>query len=248
MSSISKFSERPFVAPALLLALGFILAGSFISNGLKALRDGGNTLTATGSAKQAVTSDIAKLRGDIVERVFQSDVQKGYAQSDANTKILKEYIIAQGITDKEFTVSAPQISEYYDYSNNGVQKPRQFEIRRTIQINSTNLNNVDKVANNLSTIATKGIFFQSYGVEYYYSKLSDLRKELLKNATEDAKGRATQIAKGTGDKIGNLKKASSGVVQVLAPNSQEITDYGTYDTTTKEKEVSITVKAEFRLK
>lgn len=246
--SSSSFFDRPSVAPALVLGLGFIIAAFFISDGIKAIRDGGNTLTSTGSAKKTVMSDIGKMRGDLIERVYQSDIQKGYAQSDANAKTLIAYLNSQGITDKEYTLSAAQISEYYDYSPTGAQRPRQFEIRRTVQINTKDLTKIDNVANNLSTLVSKGVFFQSYGVEYSYSQLADLRKELLKNATEDARDRAREIARGTGDRIGSLKKASSGVVQVLAPNSQEISDYGAYDTTTKEKEVSVTVKAEFELK
>ena len=51
-----------------------------------------------------------------------------------------------------------------------------------------------------------------------------------------------------GKKIGVLKSASSGVVQVMAQNSVEVSDYGMYDTSKIEKEIMVTVKASFEIK
>ena len=70
----------------------------------------------------------------------------------------------------------------------------------------------------------------------------------MSDAIKDAKSRAEKIAEGTGRKVGSVQEASSGVVQVLTPNSIEVSDYGSYDTSSIEKEVMVTVKASFRLK
>ena len=53
------------------------------------------------------------------------------------------------------------------------------------------------------------------------------------------------IASSTGQTVGKLKSASSGVVQVMQPNSTDVSDYGSYDTSTIEKEVSVTARAVF---
>jgi hypothetical protein len=67
----------------------------------------------------------------------------------------------------------------------------------------------------------------------------------LGEAITDAKARAEEIAKSGGAKVGKLMSASSGVVQVLAPNSTNVEDYGSYDTSTIQKEVSVTARASF---
>jgi hypothetical protein len=97
-------------------------------------------------------------------------------------------------------------------------------------------------------LAGKGVLIAIQSLEYYYSKLPDLRVSLLSDAVADAKARAEKIGVGTGREIGAVQSASSGVVQVLAPNSIDISDYGNYDTSTIEKEVMVTVKASFRLR
>jgi hypothetical protein len=76
----------------------------------------------------------------------------------------------------------------------------------------------------------------------------EARVSLLPDALADAKARATKIAESSGARIGKLRSASQGVVQVIQANSTDVSDYGYYDTSTKEKEIMVTVKASFTVK
>jgi len=97
-------------------------------------------------------------------------------------------------------------------------------------------------------LINKGVLFTTSSLEFYYSQLPQARIELLASAVQDAKARAEQLAQAGGKKIGILKSASSGVVQVMAPNSVEVSDYGMYDTSKIEKEIMVTVKTSFEIK
>ena len=113
-------------------------------------------------------------------------------------------------------------------------------------------NDVQKISdlskNTSSLVTEKGVLFSTSSLEYYYSNLPAIRVELLANAVGDAKARAEQLAKAGGKSIGPLQSASSGVVQVMAPNSVEVSDYGMYDTSSINKEIMVTVKASFEIK
>ena len=85
-------------------------------------------------------------------------------------------------------------------------------------------------------------------MEYYISSLPELRVSLLGEAVKDAESRANSLAEASGKRVGKLKSASSGVVQVLSTNSTDISDYGSYDTSQINKQVMVTVKASFTLK
>jgi hypothetical protein len=107
---------------------------------------------------------------------------------------------------------------------------------------------ITAISKKITELASKGVIVSIQSLEYYYSKLPDLRVSLLTDAVKDAKARAEKIAAGTGRSVGSVQSASSGVVQVLAPNSVDVSDYGNYDTWSIEKEIMVTVKASFRLK
>ena len=105
-----------------------------------------------------------------------------------------------------------------------------------------------ELAKNSDQLAVKGIIFSANPVEYYYSKLPDLRISLLPEAIKDAKERAKIIASSSDKAVDSVKSVTMGVVQVMTVGAVDVSDYGTYDTSSIDKEVMITVKTIFSLK
>ncbi len=106
-----------------------------------------------------------------------------------------------------------------------------------------------KMTNEMTNKAAQNdIVLSNNTVDYQYTGLEELRPKLLKLATEDAKIKAEAMASSTGKKIGSLRAGRMGVVQVLAKNSIEISDYGSYDLSSIEKDIFVTVNVTFELK
>lgn len=247
MNKITIF-EKPNTLPAAIiggaLIIGIIIGGIFYTS----TKESSNTLTSTGSAKESVTSDSAKFSGSVLAYGTQAQLPNRYKEIDNDTVKIKQYLLAKGATEEEITISPVTLIEQYNYNNSGINEPKQYQLNQVISVNSTDVDKVTKIADDIGDIAKQGILFQSNGAQYFYSKLADLRISLLGKAIEDAKLRVGEIAKASSSKIGKIKTASSGVVQVLAPNSIDTSDYGTYDTSTVQKEVMVTVRATFLIK
>jgi hypothetical protein len=133
------------------------------------------------------------------------------------------------------------------YDQNGIFNFH-YQLNQTVTVQSDDVNKLTDISKKVSTLASQGVIVSVQSLEYYYSKLPDLRISLLTQAVEDAKARAAKIAQGTGRRVGNVQNASIGVVQVMSPNSVDVSDYGSYDTSSIEKDVMVTVKASFRLR
>ena len=70
---------------------------------------------------------------------------------------------------------------------------------------------------------------------------------MISKATEDARIRAENIAEFSGGKLGALVSAKMGIFQITGQNSKE--DYswgGTFNTSSKEKNASITMKLVYK--
>ena len=66
---------------------------------------------------------------------------------------------------------------------------------------------------------------------------------MISKATEDARLRAEKIAEFSGGKLGELESAKMGVFQITGQNSNENYSWGgTFNTSSKEKTASITMK------
>jgi hypothetical protein len=53
------------------------------------------------------------------------------------------------------------------------------------------------------------------------------------------------IVKATGASLGKLRGVDVGVFQVTSPNSTQVEDYGVYDTSTVDKDVTAVVNVTF---
>jgi hypothetical protein len=81
--------------------------------------------------------------------------------------------------------------------------------------------------------------------QYLYTQLSQLRVEMVAEATKDAQARAEAIAKSTGNTVGSIRSAKTGVFQITSRNSTDVSDYGIYDTSSLEKDITAVVSVQF---
>ena len=237
--------NKNYMVFGLILGLALIISagiGSFTFYKLRSM----DYITTTGSAKKAVTSDKVKWTANITRPVKISTIKDGYAKIDADLKEVKNFLTTSGIPTEAINISPVLMNELYD---NHAGQEKNYNLVQTITIQSEDVAKISDLAKNTSSLViNKGIIFSSTALEYYYSKLPEARVELLASAVADSKARADQLAKAGGKKIGTLKSASSGVVQVMAPNSVEVSDYGVYDTSSIDKEIMVTVKSSFEIK
>lgn len=240
-----KIFENQNSIPAMILGIAFIIAIIIAGGFALSAKNSGNTLTSTGSAKVHVTSDSGKFSGSVIAYGAQYELPQKYRDMEVHTARVKKYLLDNGVTEEELTISPVTQFEQYNYNNNDAGQPKQFQLSQMISVDSTDVEKITKISNGVSEIAKAGVLFQTNGAQYFYSKLADLRVSLLGEAVVDAKARAKEIAGASGGNVGKLKSATSGVVQVLAPNSIDTSDYGTYDTSTIEKDVMVTVRATF---
>lgn len=241
-----KFLDRPFVTPSFILGVGFILAAAVVSYALYSIRALDNTLSVTGSAKQEVTADTAKWTIQVYRTVFQEGVQGAYSQVAQDSAAVKAYFKTAGIAEEDMTSNTITSDQDWSYSNNG--GPSRYMVHQEITITSKDVEKIQALSQGVSTLINRGYTISPRQPEFYVSNLPELRVSLLGEAIKDAKVRANEIAKSGGSSVGKLRGASSGVVQVMAPNSTNVDDYGSYDTSTIKKEVSVTARATFLVK
>lgn len=207
---------------------------------------GNDTIAVTGSAKQSVTADAARWNINLDAHVGMSEQQSGLDKLDIAAKKIVAYLDSAGYTTHETPPST--VSPEYAYPQNSAPIQTGYIVNRTITVTSSDIEGISKLANNIQPFTGTGYNVSTGMLELTYSKLAELRVSLLTAAIKDATERAKAIAQESGRTVGVLRNASSGVVQVLPQGGVEISDYGTYDTSSLHKDIMVTVRASFALK
>lgn len=238
-------NNKNYIVFGLILGVSFIISAGMGSLTFYKLRSM-DYISTTGSTKKAVVSDKVKWTSSITQKIKASTIKDGYAKLDTDLKVVKEFLTTNGIPEESITISPVLMNEIWE-NNNQTQTDKSYNLVQNIEVQSSDVQKIDNLAKNINPIIGKGVLFSTNSLEFYYSKLPEARIELLDSAIADAKARATKLANAGGKKIGALKSASSGVVQVMALNSVDVSDYGMYDTSKIEKEIMVTVKASFEI-
>ncbi len=231
-------------------ALGFIIGLAFLGNAIKNRNKSENTISVTGLGTKKFTSDLINWSGTFSRNSFE--LKSAYDQLANDKKIIENYLTSKGIPKKEIVFSAVDIQKQFNYGSdaNGrsIQTFSGYQLSQTISIDSKDVAKIENLSRNITEIINLGIEFTSSPPSYFYSKLADVKHQMIADATKDAKQRAEKIAENAGSSLGKLKKATMGITQITAPNSTEEYSYGgTFNTSSKDKEASITIKLEYQV-
>ncbi|MDF3076466.1 MAG: hypothetical protein K0S09_355 [Sphingobacteriaceae bacterium] len=225
--------------------ISFWIAGSAFKYKSKAVE----TIVVTGLAEKDFASDLIVWNGIYSRKSM--DLKSAYAMLKADERSIKQYLSAKGIQDNEIVFSAISINKEFNYFNdaNGRQMGQEFtgyNLSQTVTVESNNIGKVDKVSRESTELIQSGIELTSLAPQFYNTKLSQIKMDLLAKASADARTRAEIIAKNAGSDLGELKKANMGVFQITGKNSNEDYSYGgAFNTSSNQKTGSITIRMEF---
>ena len=232
-------------------ALGFIIAAALLGNAVKNRNKSQNTVSVTGMGSKTFTSDLISWSGSFSKNSFE--LKTAYDALAVDRKVIYDYLKSKGVKENEMIFSAVDIQKQFRSftDSNGTYQQGEFagyNLTQSVSIKSKEVGKIENISRNITEIINRGIEFTSSSPQYFYTKLSDVKQEMIANATKDAKERAEKIAENAGSDLGNLKKATMGVIQITAPNSNEDYSYGgTYNTASKDKEATITIKLEYEV-
>lgn len=231
-------------------ALGFIIGLAFLGSAIKNRNQAENTISVTGLGSNKFTSDLIAWSGNFSRNNFE--LKMAYDELANDKKVIENYLTSKGIAKNQMVFSAVDIQKQINYGTDANGKSTQsfggYQLSQSVSIESKEVAKVENLSRNITEIINLGIEFTSSSPNYFYTKLATVKQQMIADATKDAKARAEKIAENAGANLGKLKKATMGVTQITAPNSTEEYSYGgTFNTSSKDKEASITIKLEYEV-
>jgi hypothetical protein len=233
------------VVPAAVLALGLVIASAIGGWSFVKGRRADQSVTVTGSARKRIRSDLVIWKAAVT---YQAPVlADAYRSLSENVPRVKTYLIGKGIAENQITISAISSQTLHSRSADGEDTGQitGYSLRQELEVRSTDVDKIAQIAREATELINQGILIESLPPEFHYTKLGDLKIEMLAEAAKDAKVRAEQIAKSTGSSIGSVRSARMGVLQITPADSNEVSDSGMNDTSALEKDITAVVNVAF---
>lgn len=228
---------------ASILAAGFIISAIILGMFFVLARSSEQSIRVVGQGVKSLNADVAKWNISINKNTALVNQNEGPSLLQKELLKIKNYLMTNGIEEKDILVEP--INSYANYGNNGIVG---YSFNQRIEARCNDVGKLEKMALDIDAMSKQGIYLQNSEIQYFISNLADIKAEMLALATVDAKARAEEIAKSSGNKVCNLLSARAGVFQIKKPLSTDVSDYGIYNTSSKEKEITVTVNATFKIK
>ena len=225
----------------IVLALGLIVAVTTATKNMS-----NDKITVTGSAFKIVQSDSARLEFEILAR--KADKQQAYNTVKNQIPVVKKYLQDYGINDIEIKAYNGYNSYRYTPNGNVTNDIAYYNLSQTIIAKSNDVQKIKELSTDIQNLIEQGIDISIINTEYFYSKLGDLKVELLEDATTDAKDRASAMLKATHNRPGKIQSVQMGVFQITPVDSTNVSDMGINDTSSIEKKVTAVANVVFRIK
>ena len=223
--------------------IGLAYFGSQVIYNLKLADD---TIEVTGSAKETVVADTGRLVINLEAKTGLQNQEAGVKSLEVAVATISKYLTDKKLVDIETPAGSSNATYFYPERGEAIQTG--YSLTRSVIVRGSDLEALGQLANNVTPLSGTGYTVSVYGLELTYSKLDEMRVNLLSAAIADAKDRAEAIAQNTGRSVGPLRNATGGVVQVLSKDSVDVSDSGSYDTSSMNKDVMVTARVTFGLK
>jgi uncharacterized protein len=230
----------------LALAIAIVLTGWLASSAIRETRND-QDITVTGSAKKTITSDLVQWKGNLTAE--GTNLAQVTEQLRNGVTRFRNYVTQNGKVSVKFAPLSSEPQSFEETSDNGVRRSiAGFRVRQAFEVETTDVTETTALAGKTAeAMLGAGVPYDAT-LSYLYTKIAELRLEMLEAATADAKNRAETIAKGASVNIGAARNARVGVFQITAKNSPEVDDYGAFNTTSIEKDITAVVSVTFAVR
>ncbi|WNG19119.1 SIMPL domain-containing protein [Cystobacter fuscus] len=212
------------------------------------------TIDVRGSAKRRISSDLVQWAAVVGAR---DNTRVGaYTTLAKDVERTRQFLESQGVPAEQIRISSADVQELVreetlQEGSKLIQKQvfDGWHAQQRIEITSTDVPRIERLAREATQLLEKGITITSESPRYHYTKVSDLKIEMLAEASRDARLRAERMLEAAGGRatVGRVEGISTGVININAANSTETSWEGNYDTSSFEKDLITTVRVLFEV-
>ncbi len=206
------------IISGLLISLGLIGGGFFPGYYYYKAKMQSNFVTVKGLAEMNVKADLAVWKIKFVTTnnnllAAQQEIarQKSEIVSFLQKKGIQAFEISEGRVETNDLMATPY--------RGGNDMDSRYILSQIITVRSVNVDTVEQALRDNGELVASGVIFdaQSYGspVSYIFTKLNEIKPQMLEEATRNAAQAAEEFAKSSNSKVGKIRTANQGVFSIL---------------------------------
>ena len=224
---------KRWLGSASIVALGLIVGGFVLGDGLVRMKAAERSVTVRGLAEREVTADLATWTVSFASTA--TNLQTAQASTDRDAEAVRAFFEELGFPEEELTPAGINVSSY---TNDGTVF---YTVRQRTVLRTRDIDRAQRAVRRQAELVRDGVVLEDgSGISYTFTGLNDIKPAMVAEATKDARAAAEQFAQDSGAAVGGIHKATQGYFSIDARDG-EAGGWGIGDTPFKKVRVVTTV-------
>ncbi len=197
---------------AAILAVGIIVMGLCLKAGMDNFTEKDRKVTVKGLAEKEVKAD--KVTWPIVSKELGNDLPELYNRIAGKQLTIKRFLIANGISENEISVNAPQVVDLSADQYNENRREYRYNVTLVITVTSNHVDRVRGIIARQGELLKQGVAIVSgdYNNQVTYSleSFKAMKPKMMTEAIENAEQTASQFARNSKSTLNKIVSADQG--------------------------------------
>ncbi len=205
-------TKKACIISAVILAISIIYLGDALKRGFDNFTYKDRCVTVRGLSEMEVPAD--NVICPLVFKEVGGDLHAINAEVRRKNQLVKAYLLSKGISEQDISIAAPAVIDN-EADRWGTQRPLyRYNVTSVVTVNSSDVEKVRTAIEHQTELIDKGVALVSddyqYRVVYQFTKLNDIKPQMIEDATKNARAAAEKFAADSDSELGKIKRATQG--------------------------------------
>lgn len=222
-----------WLGAATILAVGMVVGGYLLGDGLLRAKDAERAVTVRGLAERDVTADLATWT--IAYSASSTSLDEAQGKVRADTAGIEAFFKELGFPAGALQPTGANVTSF---TTDGVTT---YTVRQRLALRTTDIALAQRAVARQFDLVGRGVFLEEgSGMAYTFTRLNDIKPEMVAEATKDARAAAQQFAQDSDSAVGKIRDATQGYFEIAARDG-ETGGWGSADSPYKKVRVVTTI-------
>jgi uncharacterized protein len=200
-----------------LVGLGVATGGFLAGDSLVKSRLGFRTVTVKGLAERQAKADLGFWPIRFV--ATGPNLEDARAKLESSQGAVTGFLKGKGFADADMQVQNIQVEDKLaSYNGENAPQDARFVLTEDLLVRSSDVDKLGNASRMVGDLIKSGVVFSAdaynAGPSFVFTKVNDLKGEMLTEATKRAKEAAEKFAAESGAKVGAIQNANQGIVEI----------------------------------
>lgn len=209
---------KNFRIEAMILAIGLLLLGWGIRQGLESYAESSRVVSVRGLAEREVKAD--HVIWPIVYKTTGNDLNSIYNHLNTVSTELCDFLKKGNLTSADITVGAPKLTDLWSerYASDNVRQRDRYNATLIVTVSTSKVNEVIGLRKQAGELLKLGIALTeddwNNQISYEFTSLNKIKPQMIEEATKNAREAADKFAKDSESELGKIKSATQGLFTI----------------------------------